>query len=247
MFSKVRARYLRSLHDKKMRSNEQRFLVEGEKIVAELLQSSYQVESVYYREDCNTDLLALCAAKRIENEQISHKEMEQISALQSPSPVFAVVHMPEPEILTQLPQELFLALDGMRDPGNLGTLIRTAEWFGISAIFCSEDSVELYNPKVLQASMGSFLRVKVHYLDLKTLFEQQHQVPVYAAIMQGEDIYSIAKPEAAFILIGSESHGVSEPLLEIAAKRFTIPKFGAAESLNAAVAGALSMAIFRRG
>jgi RNA methyltransferase, TrmH family len=246
MFSKVRARFIRSLHDKKTRSIEQRFLVEGEKIVAELLQSSYAVESVYYQEDCVADVLALCAAKRVENEQISNKEMEQISALQSPSPVIAVVHMPEQEVLASLSSDLYLALDGIRDPGNLGTLIRTAEWFGIQQVFCSEDCVELYNPKVLQASMGSFLRVKVQHADLKSLFEAQKHIPVYAAVMNGENLYQMSIPTSAFILIGSESHGVSQELQEAAAYRFTIPRYGQAESLNAAIAGALSMAIFRK-
>jgi TrmH family RNA methyltransferase len=164
--------------------------------------------------------------------------LEKITALATPNQVLALVDMPKQQADAPKPNGLCLALDAIRDPGNLGTIVRTADWFGIKRIYCSLDCVDIYNPKTVQSTMGSIVRVDVVYTDLEALFKANNDIPIFAADMDGESLYTTKLPKEGILLIGSESHGVSPTLLPYA-RRITIPRFGEAESLNAAMAAGI--------
>lgn len=237
---------IKSLSLKKYRDLTGLFAVEGEKMVAEALKSSFHVENVY-----RTD-------------EIGQEAMSRISALSSPSPVLAVVRKPSELMLegqenirkALLPSGLFLALDTIRDPGNLGTILRIADWFGIDAVFASNDTVDVFNPKVVQATMGAIFRVKFHYTDLKTLAESALESggKVYGTFLDGQNIYrrdlDTGSQNPSVIIIGNESEGISPEMAAIVSDRLFIPPYPSddpgSESLNAAVATALTVAEFRR-
>lgn len=184
-------------------------------------------------------------SKKIDIEIIKEEEMQRISTFTNASECLAIVEIPSMPRKVELNSEyiqnnLVLALDGVRDPGNLGTIIRIADWFGIQHIICSEDTVELYNPKVVQSTMGSILRVDLHYIDLKEFLSQHQDGKIWGALLNGEDVYSISEPRKGILLMGSESHGIHSDHLKYINKPITIPNFGgSAESLNVAVATAI--------
>ncbi len=249
MISKNHIKHIRSLQQKKFRNIHHEFIAEGPKIVNEMIRSGYRIKSVYATNrflDENNDLLR---NTNFPLETINDKELERISALSTPNLVLAVAEIPDIQFDSKKTNELVLTLDNLQDPGNLGTIIRSADWFGIQTIVCSEDTVDLYNPKVIQATMGSFIRTKVHYLNLEKFLEEiPDEVPVFGTVMNGESIYKAKLNDAGIVLIGNESHGISNHLMRFIGKKISIPRqnVSLAESLNASVAASLVIAEFRR-
>ena len=261
-----------SLRMKKFRDSQRLFLAEGEKLVNELLESRFQIAGLYASSSWIVANLTLINREKTPVFETAPHEMERMTALATPSPVLAVVRIPEsPALLSSTAigrsdalgtlllsllngpsSGLLLALDGISDPGNLGTIVRIADWFGITTIFCSENTVELYNPKVVQATMGSIARVEVHYCILKTLLEAcPGRIPVYGAFLEGNDIHQEDLSAGGLLLIGNESRGISESLEPWVTQKIRIPSygnspFGKAESLNASTATAILCAEFRR-
>ena len=233
---------VRSLQQKKFRDETGLFIVEGEKMVQEAQDSSFHVENVYYRKD------------------IGDEAMQRISALANPSPALAVVRKPS-DISTlhveRLAKEgLFLGLDAIRDPGNLGTILRVADWFGIDAVYASKDTVDVFNPKVVQATMGAVFRVKLHYVDLEEVSKiiLKNRGKIYGTFLDGMNMYEkdleTGKNSPVMIVIGNESEGISDKIGSLVSDRLYIPPYPAdvtgSESLNAAIATAITVAEFRR-
>lgn len=237
---------LKSLQQKKVRDELGVFTVEGEKMVQEAVSSPFEVECIYRKDE------------------IGESAMERISSLSSPSPAFAVVKKPSDAYIDDLSQVeplireggLFLALDTIRDPGNLGTIIRIADWFGIKAVFATKDTVDLYNPKVVQSTMGAIFRVKMHYVDLPELSRMVLDMggKVYGTFLDGKNMYERELDNGAVspsvIVIGNESEGISPAVAGLVSDRLYIPPYPAdqpgSESLNAAIATAITVAEFRR-
>lgn len=228
MISKNNIKYIQSLHLKKNRDEERIFIVEGPKMVNELLQSGLQVEQIYAVDGnwLQTDGVNSNA------QVISSDALKQISGLRTPNQVIALAKQKpqrEPD------DKLMIMLDGIQDPGNLGTIIRIADWFGIQHIIASGDTADEYNPKVIQATMGSIFRINIMYTDLED-FLRANTLKIYAAMLHGNDITQHPKIAEGIILIGNESKGIRENLQRFIAEKITIPSRGKAESLNASVA-----------
>ena len=238
MISNNDIKRIKSLSQKKFRDEYGLFVVEGEKMVEEALRSGFGVESVYRREE------------------IGENAMSRISMLSSPSPVLAVVRKPSEKVPESLSDGLYLGLDTMRDPGNLGTVIRIADWFGIDTIFASKDTVDVFNPKVVQSTMGAVFRITVHYVDLPAKASDFLKAggKVYGTFLDGRNIYDreleTGEDSPVMIVIGNESEGISPAMEKLVSDRLYIPPFPASgtgsESLNAAVAAAVTVAEFRR-
>ena len=235
--SKNELRQVRALSQKKYRDETGLFVVEGEKMVSEALASGFEVVSVYRRDD------------------IGEEAMGRLSSLSSPSPVLAVVRQPAPAAFK--PEKgLYLALDCIRDPGNLGTILRVADWFGIDGVIASPDTVELYNPKVVQATMGAIFRVPFHRLDIPAFCRSVLAAGghVYGTFLNGENMYQkvldCGSEAPSVIVIGNESNGISPAVATCVSDRLFIPPYPAddpgSESLNAAIATAITVAEFRR-
>jgi TrmH family RNA methyltransferase len=250
MISKSQIKAIQRLHQKKHREEKRLFIAEGPKVVNELLKSKFIVKEIFAREALKIEIFpkGLLRGKLIV-EEISEKELKQISTLTTPNQVLGVFEIPDVKLnIESLKQELVLALDDIRDPGNLGTIIRIADWFGIKNILCSENCVDLFNPKVVQATMGSIARVNVYCENLESiLLELKTFLPVYGSTVDGENIYSGELSSNGIILIGNESKGISENLLKLAFRKISIPSFSSgADSLNAAIATAVICSEFRR-
>jgi TrmH family RNA methyltransferase len=232
MITKAQVKHIQSLDDKKRRQEFQEFIVEGEKMVEELFSSQFVVKHLYA---LDTWLLEneLRIPKNVPFDEIKQFELEKISGLKTPNKVLAIVAIP---MSIPNPFSIALALDGIKDPGNLGSIIRIADWFGIQTIFCSLDCVDLFNAKVVQATMGSIFRVKVLYSNLETLLKNNPTIQSIGTCLEGSPLSEFAKIKSGIILIGSESHGISAELLSLCNSKCTIEKKGKAESLNAAVA-----------
>lgn len=247
MLSKNEIKRLTSLHHTKFRDEQHCFLVEGPKIVDEVINCSLKTVNLYALQEWTESKTAEnYKTKGISITTVSPSELARISQLKTPNLVVAEIEIPktEPKLNLELP---ILALDNISDPGNMGTIIRTADWFGISQIVCSENCVELYNSKVLQSTMGSFTRVNILYKDLKNWFSSlPKDKMIYGAVMNGEDFYTTKTSKAPIFLIGNESKGISESLMPFISKRITIPKIGGAESLNASIATAIILSEFTR-
>lgn len=231
---------IRFLHQAKFRKETGLFIAEGEKVVGELLQSGLKVRIVAGL----PDYLALCGPlpEKALVYEIDEKDLNRISLLQTPNRVLAVAEQPpKEEAHLPLENETVLVLDGIRDPGNLGTIIRTAEWFGVSQIWCSEDTVETFNPKVVQSAMGSLFRMKLVSCNLKSMLEEanrQESMSVFGATLDGVPADRLVAGRSRILVIGSESHGISAELLQVISSKVLIPraKNSKTESLNAAVA-----------
>ena len=238
MLTKNTIKQIASLRQQKFRKELGLFVVEGRKMVEELLHSDFEIVGLFATEAFLTDYPAFAKA-----EIASEVQMQQMSGQDTPPGILSVVKIPQQgEIKTT--SRLILALDGIANPGNMGTLIRTAEWFGIHDVVCSSDCVELWNPKVVQATMGSLFRVKVWSTDLPYFLTQAKGKSIYGALLEGENLFQMqAKPEG-FLVIGSESHGIRPEVLPCITHPITIPRVddSRTESLNAAVAGAILMA-----
>jgi len=235
MLSKAKIKYIQTLGQKKQREQERVFVAEGPKLVAELLaQCPGQVVEIFATEDwinAGYQLPALLPVHRIDD-----FELAKISQLTNPHQVVALVRMFDSSDLPDPAAAIVLALDAIRDPGNLGTIIRIADWFGIRHIVCSEDSAEVYNPKVVQATMGSLFRVQVHYCSIADWLDQYPATRIYAAMLEGKSVRTIQPISTGVVLIGNEGQGISAALQEKANVKVTIERRGAAESLNAAIA-----------
>jgi len=255
MLSKNRIKFIASLRLGKFREQHRQFVVEGTKMVAELLHSGFRCEQLYATQGWLGENELLLKSAKSPIEPVSDREMNQISNLSTPPGVLAVAGMPEWSIDDAFPVDsLVLALDGINDPGNLGTMIRTADWFGISSIVCSHDTVDAYHPKVVQATMGSVFRVKVIETDLAEYLGRVRlkQLPVYGALMDGKSIYEPGLSASSGVLvIGSESHGIRPNILPLISQALTIPrvkhdKTAAPESLNASIATAILLSALRQ-
>lgn len=231
MLSKNEIKYIQSLCHKKQRQEEGLFIAEGPKLVAEVLQSAYGIKKIYALEGWVQEH----GNAGIEPIIITEIELQKISALQSPNQVLLVAEQKMIVDTIDFTQKLTLVLDGIQDPGNLGTIIRIADWFGIKQIIASEDTVEMYNPKVIQGSMGSFVRVQVGYESLPNLLKNA-TVPVFGALLNGKPIHELLPVSEGILVIGNEGKGISNELLPFITHPVTIPRIGGAESLNAAVA-----------
>ncbi len=229
MLSKNEVKYIQSLYHKKTREAERVFVVEGPKIIEELLASDYTIRKLYA-----TDEWTKTADLSVELIRVNPDELQRISGLQTANQVLAVAE--QKSILKPgLKNKLTLVLDGIQDPGNLGTIIRIADWFGIEQVIASNDSVELYNPKVIQSTMGSFIRVGVWYDDLAAIIKTAN-VPVYGALFNGKNVMEMDRVAEGLVVIGNESKGIRQDVQQLITQPITIPRFGKAESLNAAVA-----------
>ena len=235
MITKNQIKYIQSLGQKKSRDEENCFIAETPKLVSELLTAS------------NCSILQLYALKEWIGEhanakdqaeviEVSAVELEKISQLTTPNRVLAVIKKIEWKNAPVVKGEISLALDTIQDPGNMGTIIRVADWFAVKTIFCSNDCADVYNPKVVQASMGSISRVRVEYTDILSLLNENKEVDIYAAVLNGIDVTKMEKINEGIIVIGNESKGVNEEILNLANVQITIPGKGKAESLNAGVA-----------
>jgi TrmH family RNA methyltransferase len=260
MLTKSRLSLLRALRQKKYRNDHGLFVAEGDKLVPEILRSDFSVETIYATDDWLKENSKI-AKKARETVTVSKDDLSRISSLVTPQRVLAVVVIPQYTLdETELLDTYSLLLDGIRDPGNLGTIIRIADWFGIKNIICSPDSAEAWNPKVVQASMGSLLRVRIHEMepvkfleDLKAASDGKMPV-VYGTFMEGENIYKTTFASAGVIVIGNEANGISAETEKLVGKKITIPlvplyndEKGRPESLNAAVAAAIVCSELRRG
>jgi TrmH family RNA methyltransferase len=238
MLSKSQISLLQSLQHKKFRREHGFFLVEGYKSVSEFINSAYQIEAVYYTPAIAAKLLKL--SQKMNFQEISSNILEKISILKTPADVIAVVKIPNWPVLNYaaLNKKFSIVLDGIQDPGNMGTIIRTADWFGIDQIICSEDSVEVYNPKVVQATMGSLSRISVHYTDVAA-FLSTINLPVFGALLDGENIYNTNFGNEGLVVMGNEGNGLRPDVQQLVSKAITIPRAGNAESLNVAIATAI--------
>lgn len=239
MVVKNQIKFIKSLQQKKYRIQSRMFVVEGIKVVQELLASHFRPYRIY-----TTDLGILdCDPKLVE--KISEGDLKKISGLQTPNTVLGIFYMSSPNTMDF--SDWILALDDLRDPGNLGTVIRLCDWFGIKHLVCSEHTVDCYNPKVLQASMGSIARVNIIYTELPDFIEKS-EIPVYGAFMEGENLYRETLPEAGILVMGNEAKGISKTLEGLVQKKLAIPPYGerTAESLNVATATAILLSELRR-
>ncbi|MBD1431327.1 RNA methyltransferase [Sphingobacterium sp. DN00404] len=235
MLSKAQISLITSLQHKKFRKQHGLFIVEGVKSVLEFLSSDYQVHSLYTTAEARTKMGNL--PQKLKCIAVSTAEFQKISGLTNPQGVLALVHLPPSEGFnwTILRQQHTLLLDDIQDPGNLGTIIRTAEWFGINNIICSMGTVDAFNPKVVQATMGSLARVKIYYTPLADFIDQS-EMPTFGALLDGKSIYKTDFGDAALIIMGNEGNGISDEIVEKVDHPITIPRIGQAESLNVAVA-----------
>lgn len=244
MLTKNTIKQIASLKQQKFRKELGLFVVEGRKMVDELLHSHFETVNLFATEAFLNDHPAF-----VEAEIVSEMQMEQMSGQDTPPGILAVVKIPEQKEI-KASSRFVLALDGIANPGNMGTLIRTAEWFGITDVVCSPDCVELWNPKTVQATMGSLFRMQVWKADLPSFLHEASSKgkAVYGALLEGENLFEMRKKPEGIIVIGSESHGIRADVLPCITRPVTIPRVGGSltESLNAAVAGGIIMAEITR-
>ncbi|EIA09659.1 TrmH family RNA methyltransferase [Flavobacterium frigoris] len=241
MVSKNQIKLISSLQQKKYRIAHQLFFAEGVKVIQELLESNFELEHLYTTQNDFEDVLF------IKKTLVHETDLKKISALATPNTCLAVFKMPVEKKIKE--SGLMVALDSIRDPGNLGTILRLCDWFGVEQLLCSKETVDLYNPKVVQATMGSIARVNVNYVDLNE-FISETQLPVFGTFMDGLNIYKTSLPREGIIIMGNEANGISEELEKVIENRLSIPRFGEVqktESLNVATATAIILSEFRRG
>lgn len=236
MLSKQDIKLIKSLNQKKFRQQHGLFSVEGVKSIQEFLDSHFELYQLYVTEPIfSSEYVAITAA-----------ELQKISSLKSPNKALALFKIPKPPTVKS--QGLVLMLDNVRDPGNLGTIIRLCDWYGIKDLVCSTTTVDCYNQKVVQATMGSLTRVRVHYLDLKAYLEASKHI-VFGTFMDGDPIYTETLPQNGILVMGNEANGISKHIEALVTKKLSIPRFGslkATESLNVATATAIVLSEFKR-
>ncbi|HLV49277.1 MAG TPA: RNA methyltransferase [Aliidiomarina sp.] len=238
MLTNNHKKLVKSLLQKKQRDIHSCFVAEGPKVIGEFIQAGFRLQHLF-----STDMSLFAEENTI---QVNEKELKAMSYLTSPNACLAVFAIPTEK---RLPDSgLKVALDAIRDPGNLGTIIRLCDWFGVTQLLCSSDTVDCYNPKVVQATMGSLARVDIQYLDLKAYLADT-KLPVYGAFMDGESVYKHALPEDGILVMGNEANGIGSDIEEWVTKRISIPRFGElqeTESLNVATAAAIILSEFKR-
>ena len=241
MLSKSRITLITSLKQKKYRLQHQLFVVEGIKTINEFVKSSYVLEYLYATKEF----------AQVDNEKqtiVSEAELKKISFLKNTNSALAVFKMNSVKKVDD--SKLIVALDNVRDPGNLGTIIRLCDWFGITDLVCNTETVDCYNPKVVQATMGSLTRVNVTYLNLENYLSMQKNMPVYGTFMEGDNLYTTSvNPSKGVVVLGNEANGISENIEKTITQKITIPKFGAVqqtESLNVAMATSIVLSEFKR-
>lgn len=246
--SKNTIKFVKSLHLKKFRQKYDKFIVEGDKIATEMLcQSRFAISALYalpeWLEEKNSEVSKLSNRAQV----VSERELSQISTMNSPNKVLIIASKPVMD--QQLPENISscLYLDGIQDPGNFGTILRIADWFGVKYVFSSDQSVDFFNPKVIQASMGSFIRVENQECSLAALKKQLPQHEIWGAGMKGQNAFSVDWPKKCILVIGNEGYGIGSETQEMLQKTISIPKApeGGAESLNAAVATGILCALMR--
>ncbi|NBB27077.1 RNA methyltransferase [Cellulophaga sp. BC115SP] len=245
MLSKNQIKYINSLQQKKFRQEYQSFVVEGAKSVVELLSSDFELESLYVTEDFYKETKPLLDKQPLRAEIVGQAELEKAGTFSSNNAALAVAKIKSNQELLLNDTEYALVLDEIRDPGNLGTIIRIADWYGIQKIICSEGTVDLYNPKVISSTMGSFTRVSLFYTDLVKYLKGQEK-PIYGAFLDSENVHTLNFAPSGYIIIGNEANGISEAVEEVVTHKITIPRFGGAESLNAGIATAVICDNLRR-
>lgn len=252
MLSRARIQFVRSLSEKAVRRESGLFVIEGRKMLSEALEAGAEMEAVYLSSRADAEL-AHRAGKIAPCEYVSDKEMERISHMKTPSEALAVVRIPHPkEQEPDYTRELVLFLDGVQDPGNLGTIIRIADWFGIGRIVCSPDSADCYNPKTVQATMGALFRVAVSYRSLEDELACASAVGIniYGTFLDGEELYGVGLSRGGIVIMGSEGRGISPGAARFVNRKLFIPPYPSdrrgSESLNVAVATAVVCAEFRR-
>lgn len=248
MITKARIKLIKSLEQRKQRNLQHLFVAEGPKLVDELLATMqpYYIAALPEWWTQNRPLVKSAC----EQDTITPEELQRASLLRTPQQVIALFPIPDYKFDTSIAQhELCLALDGVQDPGNIGTILRIADWFGIHNVICSEDTVDVYNPKAVQATMGALARVKVHYTDLAALFRQCN-APIYGTLLDGDNIYEQELGRDGFIVMGNEGNGLSQTIREMVTHKLLIPNYpiGAktTESLNVAIATSIVCSEFRR-
>lgn len=240
MISKSQIKLITSLGQKKARTKNRLFIVEGIKGISEILNSGFELDSLYTTEE-------IFDVQELKINKIREADLKKISNLKTPQIAVALFKIPDVKIPDL--NGLILALDGVRDPGNLGTIIRLCDWFGIKTLLCSRDTVDCFNPKVVQASMGSITRVEVFYLDLPLVIKDNPEIPVMGTFLKGENIYEANFPSNGILVLGNEANGISKDLEQLVSMRLNIPQFGDSqntESLNVATAAAVFLGEFRR-
>ncbi|WP_027881045.1 TrmH family RNA methyltransferase [Mesoflavibacter zeaxanthinifaciens] len=236
MISKNQIKNITRLQQKKYRQQEGLFIAEGVKVINEFLNSTFKLVDLFTTKTFN-----------VKNETlITEAELKKISALKTPNTALAVFEIPKLSLIES--KGLIVALDALRDPGNLGTIIRLCDWFGVKQLLCSKETVDCFNPKVVQATMGSLTRVNVFYIDLNHYLEETKQT-VFGAFMDGENVYASNLPADGILVLGNEANGISQSIEKHVNQRISIPRFGdlqETESLNVATAGAILLSEFRR-
>lgn len=238
MVTKNQIKLVVNLKQKKYRSQHGLFVVEGEKVVRELLAAKLKVHGLYVDSPEKGEIFP-------DAEVVGASQLKQMSSLKQPNGVLGVFRMPTAEMQTE--SDWVLVLDAVRDPGNLGTIIRLCDWFNIKQLVCSPDTVDCYNPKVLQATMGSIARVQILYTDLK-IYLADTERPIFGAFMDGTSVYAEKLPKNGILVMGNEANGISEAVEALITKRIAIPQFGnqSTESLNVATATAILLSEIRR-
>ena len=240
MVSKNQIKLITSLQQKKYRNIEKLFIAEGTKVIQELLQSNFELEHLYTTKEDFNEITS------VNRTIVSESDLKKISALSSINTCLGVFRVPESK--TTQEEGLLVALDDIRDPGNMGTILRLCDWFGIKEVVCSKTTVDIYNPKVIQATMGSISRVNVNYVDLNSFLENT-SLPVFGTFMDGKNIYNQKLPKEGIIVMGNEANGISSTIEKIVSDRLSIPRFGSlqqTESLNVATATAIVLSEFKR-
>ena len=234
MITKNQIKFIKSLSLKKNRIKEQLFIAEGEKVVSELLRSDFEIKNIYATKEW-----------KVSNDnitQISNAELQRISNLKSPNKVLAVVQFKNHKIIKH--DGITLVLDDINDPGNLGTIIRMCDWFGVKQIICSKNTVDIFNPKVVQSAMGSAFRVQVNYTDLEN-YLSDIKTPIYGAFMDGKNLKEVKLPKSAHLVLGNEANGISAEINKLITDKVAIKNIGnSAESLNVAVATSILLHVF---
>ncbi|NDV96297.1 RNA methyltransferase [Dysgonomonas sp. 521] len=244
--SKNKLKYIRSLKEKKYRAEYGTFVAEGNKMVSDLL--PYMKCQLLV---ATADFLNVTDVSGIEEVvEVNDSQLSQASFLQNPQQVLAVFYQPAAAKETDIENELVLALDGIQDPGNMGTIVRLADWYGIRHIFCSQDTADIYNPKVVQATMGALARVKIHYVDLAAFLTANGHLPIYGTLLDGDNMYEQEITADGIIVMGNEGNGIRPEIEKLITKKLYIPNYPlgnpTSESLNVAIATAIICAEFRR-
>jgi len=238
--SKNQLKTITGLSQKKYRQKHQLFIAEGVKVIHEFLNSSFELDTIFALDDFKTSISEKYIVR------ISEKDLLKISNLKSPNKVLGLFRIPEEKPIIN--EGLIVVLDAINDPGNLGTIIRLCDWFGVQQLICSKDTVDCYNQKVVQASMGSLTRISIKYTDLEN-YLRETKLPTFIADMEGANIYQSNLPKEAILIMGNEANGVSEKIKMVVENKISIPRFGdiqKTESLNVATATAILLSEFKR-